>query len=83
MIGVSSPIIRKIAAAATRTDKIVMGMAGPLSRAEPALLTKTNPTLSRIKMRPIPGQPPANVEYKRRNGRTSPKNLIFVYFSTE
>jgi hypothetical protein len=74
---------RRIAAAASRTDKIVMGMAGLLSSSEPALLTKTNPTTSRIKMRPIPGQPPAKVEYKRRNGRTSPKNFILVFFPAE
>jgi len=70
-IGVNSPMMRRIAAAARRTQKIVMGMAGLLSMAEPALLTKANPTTSRIKMRPNPGQPPAKVEYKRRNGRTS------------
>lgn len=69
--GVNSPMMRKIAAAARRTDNIVMGMAGLLGRAENALLTKANPTTSRIKMRPNPGQPPAKVEYKRRNGRTS------------
>jgi hypothetical protein len=50
---------------------------------EPAQLTKTNPTTSLIKMRPIPGQPPAKVEYKRRNGRTSPKNFILVFFPAE
>jgi hypothetical protein len=43
-IGVNSPTMRRIAAAARRTDKIAMGMAGLLSRAEPALLTKASPT---------------------------------------
>ena len=83
-IGVNSPMMRRIAAAARRTDKIVMGMAGLLCRAEPALLTKANPTTRRIKMRPIPGQPPAKVEYKRRNGRTSRIRVqFFDVFPTE
>jgi hypothetical protein len=60
-----------------------MGISGPLSRTEPALLTKANPTASRIKMRPIPGHPPANVEYKRRKGRASPQDLIFIRFPIE
>jgi len=63
-----------------RTDKIVMGMAGLLSKTESALLTKTNPNISRINMRPIPGEPPANVEYKRRNGRTSLMRIHFPRF---
>ena len=31
-----------------------------------ALISRAEPTTSRIRSRPIPGQPPANVEYKRR-----------------
>jgi hypothetical protein len=77
--GVNSPMMRRIAVAASRTDKIVMGLAGLPSAAVPALFTKTNPTTSRIKIRPIPGQPPAKVEYKRRKGRTS---LIPIQFLT-
>jgi hypothetical protein len=76
-------MMRRTAAAARRTDKIVMGMAGLLSRTEPALLTKENPTTSRIKMRPIPGQPPAKVEYKRRNGRTSRVRINFQWIPYE
>ena len=33
----------------------------------PVLITKAVPTTSRIKMRPVPGQPPAKLEYKRRS----------------
>ena len=32
--------------------------------------TKAKPTTSLIKMRPVPGQPPVKVEYKRRNRPT-------------
>ena len=80
-IGVNSPMMRRTAAAARSTAKIVKGMAGLLSRTEPALLTKANPTTSRIKIRPIPGQPPANVEYKRRKGRTSRVRIQFLMVS--
>ena len=66
-IGVYKPMMRRIAAADSRRARIVIGMAGRLSRADPALLTKASPTTNRIKMRPMPGQPPAKVEYKRRN----------------
>ena len=66
-IGVYRPMTRRMAAVARRIDRTVMGVAGPLSRAIAELLIKANPTTSRIKMRPIPGQPPAKVEYKRRN----------------
>jgi hypothetical protein len=79
-IGVKSPMSRKTAAAANRTDRTVMWKSGLFCRAELAILTKANPTTSRIKIRPIPGQPPAKVEYKRRNGRTlSYTHFIFVY----
>jgi hypothetical protein len=63
--------MRRIAAAASRIDTTAIGIAGLLNREVPALFTKAIPITSRIKIRPIPGQPPAKVEYKRRNGRTS------------
>jgi hypothetical protein len=31
----------------------------------PARATSTEPTTNRIRSKPVPGQPPANVEYRR------------------
>src|SRR5579871_395810 len=59
--------MRSIAAPPSRTDKMVIEIAWLLSSAAHALLTNAIPTTSRIRMRPMPGQPPAKVEYKRRN----------------
>jgi hypothetical protein len=60
---------------------MVIGMAELLNRAEPTLFTKAIPTTSLIKMRPIPGQPAAKVEYKRRNGGTSRTSIHVRMFS--
>ena len=80
-IGVNSPMRSRIAAAARSTDKIAKGIAGLFSMTEVALLIKAKPTTSRIKMSPIPGQPLAKVEYKRRNGRTSRVRVQFLMIS--
>ena len=74
-MGVYSPMARRIAATPKKTDNNVMGMPGLPSRADPAPFAKAKPTTSRIKMSPIPGQPPAKVEYKRRNWT----HLSFTY----
>lgn len=71
-IGVNSPRVRRIPAVVRRADTIAVAAGGSLSAVEPTLSIKTVPTTTRIRMRPTPGQPPAKVEYKRRNGRTSP-----------
>jgi hypothetical protein len=40
---------------------------GPAQSLEKARTTSADPTTNRIRSKPDPGQPPANVEYKRRN----------------
>jgi len=40
---------------------------GPLHSPGPARQSTTAPTTSRISSKAIPGAPPANVEYRRRN----------------
>jgi hypothetical protein len=77
-MGVYRPTIRRIPAPARRTGTTAVAMGGSASTVEAALPTKTSPTTKRIRMRPMPGQPPAKVEYKRRNGRTSPIAIFLV-----
>jgi hypothetical protein len=77
-MGVYSPMARRIAAVPRRTDKQVMGIAGLPSRADPALFANAKPTTNRIKMSPIPGQPPAKVEYKRRK-MDAPLVYVFIF----
>ncbi len=80
-IGVHNPTIRRTPAPVRRTDTIAIAVGELLSIVETALSTKTPPTTSRIKIRPIPGQPPAKVENKRRNGR--PQTIYFREYSKE
>ena len=40
---------------------------GSLHSLGPACQRTTAPTTSRMSSKPMPGQPPANVEYRRRN----------------
>src|ERR1700739_1356557 len=68
-----------MAAAPIRMHKTVIGIAGLFSNAQPAPFTKAIPTTSRIKTRPIPGQPPAKVEYKRRKW-THLSVYILIFF---
>lgn len=82
-IGVYNPSIRKIPAPPRRTETIAIATGGLLSAVEPALSTKTAPATSRIVMRPTPGQPPAKVEYKRRNRRTSRIRIYLLKLAQE
>jgi len=79
-MGVYRPKASKIPVASRTTDTIAVAVGGSASRIEPAGPAKAAPTTSRIKISPSPGQPPAKVEYKRRNGRTSPKPIYFEGF---
>ena len=65
-MGVHNPAMRRIPAASKITDAIAIRISGLLSNLEPARATKAPPTTRRINRRPAPGQPSANVEYKRR-----------------
>jgi hypothetical protein len=65
-MGVHKPAIRRIPDPIKSTAGIVAFRGGSLQSLEPARITNAEPTTARIRSRPMPGQPPANVEYKRR-----------------
>ena len=64
--GVHKPAMTNSAARA-RDAETTMCNGGPLDSPGPACQSTTAPTTSRISSNPTPGQPPANVEYSRRN----------------
>jgi hypothetical protein len=64
--GVHNPAMRRSAASASAAEA-TMSNGGPLHRPGPACQSTTAPTTSRISSKAIPGEPPANVEYRRRN----------------
>jgi hypothetical protein len=64
--GVHNPTMRRSAASASDAEATI-GNGRPLDSPGPARQRTTAPTTSRINSKAIPGQPPANVEYKRRN----------------
>src|SRR5215469_834093 len=66
-IGVHKPAINRVPAASKNTaGRVTLMGGGSLQSAKPARTTSTDPTTSRIRSNPEPGQPPANVEYRRR-----------------
>jgi len=65
-MGVHNPAISRIPAPANRTAAIVTPNGGSLDSFKLARTTSAAPTTKRIRSNPAPGQPPANVEYKRR-----------------
>jgi len=71
--GVHNPAMRRSAASA-RDPETTMCNGGPLHSLGPACQRTTAPTTSRINSKAIPGPPPANVEYRRRN--TSLETII-------
>jgi hypothetical protein len=81
--GVHRPTARRIPPPIRSRDTIAIGMGGLLRRVEPAIYIKATPITRRIKIRPVPGQPPAKVEYKRLNGRTFPQLIYFCVFPLE
>ena len=66
-MGVHRPAMRRIPAAIESTAAIVTSVGEALDSLEAARATSADPTTTRMRSRPVPGQPPANVEYKRRN----------------
>ena len=69
-MGVHSPSIRRSPASREMRTEIVSLIGGSLqSRARAH--NKRGPDTRRMRSSPVPGQPPANVEYKRRNTRPS------------
>ena len=67
-MGVHKPAINSTPAPIRSTAGIVtlMGGGSPDSL-ELARTTSAEPTTTRMRSKPVPGQPPANVEYSRRN----------------
>src|SRR5208282_4094431 len=66
-MGVHKPAINRIPAPSKRMVGIVTLIGGgSLRRVKQARTTSAEPATARIRSNPVPGQPPANVEYKRR-----------------
>jgi hypothetical protein len=70
-IGVHKPATSRIPVAIESTASMETFIGGALASREPARKISAEPTTKRIRSKPAPGQPPANVEYKRRNNTTS------------
>lgn len=67
-MGVHKPAISRVPAAIKSTAGIVTFMGGgSLHSFRLARTMSVEPTTTRMRSRPAPGQPPANVEYSRRN----------------
>jgi hypothetical protein len=65
-IGVHKPAIRRIPAPIERMAGIVTFSGGSVQSLELARTISADPTTKRMRSKPMPGHPPANVEYKRR-----------------
>jgi hypothetical protein len=66
-IGVHSPGMRRTPDPTRKADVIAALTGGPLHSVELERTTSTEPPTRRMRSKPRPGQPPANVEYRRRN----------------
>ena len=65
--GVHKPAMSRIPAPIKSMAGIVTSIGGgSLRSVSPARTTSAEPATARIKSNPVPGQPPANVEYRRR-----------------
>lgn len=65
-IGVHSPGTRRIPHPTKNAEVIVVFIGGSLQSVEVARTISAEPTTDRMRSKPVPGQPPANVEYRRR-----------------
>ena len=66
-MGVQKPAISRIPAAIKSMAGIVTLIGGgSLQSVKPACTTSAEPATMRMRSNPVPGQPPANVEYRRR-----------------
>jgi len=75
--GVHKPAISRIPAPSKRMAGIVTFMGGgSLRSVRPARTTSADPATTRIKSNPVPGQPPANVEYRRRKRSRFPHYIV-------
>jgi len=81
-IGVHKPAISRTPAAIKSTAGIVTFIGGgSLHSLKLARTTRVEPTTKRMRSKPVPGQPPANVEYRRRKMRLSGR-YYFVMLSS-
>ncbi len=71
MMGVQSPGIRRSPDTARNAAVTVVLIGGSFHSTTLARAIKAEPPTRRISSKPVPGQPPANVEYRRRNIRPS------------
>jgi hypothetical protein len=69
-IVVHSPKIKRIPHPAESRDIMVVFIGGSVQIIEIARKTSAEPTTTRMRSKPTPGQPPANVEYRRRKERS-------------
>ena len=77
-MGVHKPATNRIPAPIKSMAGIVTFIGGgSLHSVKPARTTSADPTTTRIRSNPVPGQPPANVEYRRRKERTFRNTLLF------
>ena len=70
--GVQSPATRRSPNIASDAEVSVMCDGGSPHSTSPVFTRRTQPTTRRMTSRPMPGQPPANVEYRRRNTYLDP-----------
>ena len=75
-MGVHRPGMRRSPHPARTADVIVVVTGGSLHSIAPARTTSAEPATRRMRSKPVPGQPPANVEYRRRN--THPSRSLLV-----
>jgi hypothetical protein len=69
-MGVQSPGMRRIPKRASNAAIISVEIGASLRSVELARTTSVKPRTRRMTSRPVPGRPPANVEYRRRNSAT-------------
>ena len=70
-MGVHSPGIRRIPHPTKSAEVIVVLIGESLQGVELARTISAEPTTERMRISPMPGQPPANVEYNRRKTHPS------------
>jgi hypothetical protein len=66
-MGVHNPATRRMPAPMASTAGMVTFKGGSIRSLEAARTTSEEPITKRRRSKPVPGQPPANVEYSRRN----------------
>lgn len=76
-MGVHSPAISRVPAPInSMAGTVTFNGGGSLNSVKLARTTSADPTTSRIRSKPVPGQPPANVEYSRRTTHLSKTQLV-------